>query len=80
MPGNLIGTKLSRLIRERAYLAGEIPILDGEISALRRGLKEARARHKKTTDRIQELDRLLTDLSAIDPTKIRAIRSMPRRY
>ncbi|MBU6514158.1 MAG: hypothetical protein KGR99_17805 [Betaproteobacteria bacterium] len=75
-----VGTKLLRLIRERSYLSGELPILEkavsdrsAELQAAREGLEVARAK-------IAELDAQIVALvPGIDPNDVHPRRRTPRR-
>lgn len=75
---NRLGTNLSRLIRERAYLSGTLPALEVRVSTLRADLKAANAALLAASSRMAELDAAIGALSAIDPVDIRPIRSTPR--
>ena len=79
MSGNRVGTKLSRLIRERAYLSGSLPSLQIEVDELRGRLKVARKALRDATKRRQSIDAAIQELSAIEPSQIRSIRRTPRR-
>lgn len=76
--GNRLGGKLSRLIRERAYLSGALLGLQVRASALRTELRATNAALRAANSRIVELDAAIGTLSAIDPVDIRPIRSTPR--
>lgn len=76
--GNRLGAKLSRLIRERAYLSGTLPGLQERVNILRADLKAANAALKVGSARLEELDAAIGVLSAIDPAGIRPIHSTPR--
>jgi hypothetical protein len=76
--GNLLGTKLSRLIRERAYVSGALPGLQERVSDLRADLKAANAAFKASSVRLAELDAAIGALSVIDPVGIRPIQGIQR--
>jgi hypothetical protein len=76
--GNVLGTKLSRLIRERAYLSGALPGLQDRVSDLRADLKAANAAFKAGSARLAELDAAIGSLSVIDPAVIRPIQGIQR--
>ena len=76
---NHVGTKLSRLIKERAYLTGSLPELDGQIAELKLQIRKSKAMAKEARQRIEQVDWQIQALSAIDTTQIRAIRRTPRR-
>lgn len=76
---NYVGLKLSRLIKERAYLSGSLSSTQKEVDDLRSKLKTKENELAQKTDRIAEVDKLIAEQSAIDTADIRAIRSMPRK-
>lgn len=83
---NYIGAKLSRFIQQRAYVAGEIERLDKlevELSAIiskaRKDMRVAKQAALVFRERVCCLDEQIQQLSAIDPSDIRSIRSMPRK-
>lgn len=75
---NHIGTRLSRLIRERAYTAGALPEIDKQVKTIKAELSAARKKAKAARARLEYLDQEITRLSAIEPVDIRAIRATPR--
>jgi prefoldin subunit 5 len=75
-----VGTKLSRLIRERSYLSGEVGRLQESARRIQAEIADARARLKaikaaelpKALKRLAEVDRLIqVDAPGIDPNDIR---------
>lgn len=75
---NYVGTKLSRLIKERAYRSGDLNSLQKEADELSARLKKARGTIRQQAKAIAKLDEQIETLSAIDPNDIRAIRATPR--
>lgn len=81
-----VSNRLSRLIRERSYLSGEIVrahdrIIDltKAMGELRTQLFEVKADLEKREARKAELDRLIRQgSSAIDPTEINTVKKTPR--
>lgn len=77
--GNPWGTKLSRLIRERAYVSGAIEPLQQEITDIESALASAKAKHAEHLARLQHLDEQIIQLSTINPQEdIRPIRKLAR--
>jgi len=76
---NYVGLKLSRLIKERAYLAGSLPSTQNEVEDLRANLKAKESELTQRTDRLADLDKQIAELSAIDPNDIRPIKATPRK-
>lgn len=75
---NYLGTKLSRLVRRRAYLGGDIIRLDARVVELRNSLAAAEKAAQDAKEELQALDGEIETLSEIDVTDIRAIRATPR--
>jgi len=76
---NYVATKLSRLIKERAYRSGDLNSLQNETDELSAQLKKKRGTIRQQAKAIAKLDEQIEKLSAIDPNDIRAIRATPRR-
>lgn len=77
--GTRLGTKLNRLIKERAYLGGTISILNSELARIQLLAEAKVAELTVANSRLAEIDRLITEYSAIKPEDIRAIREKRRR-
>jgi hypothetical protein len=75
---NYLGPKLSRLIRERAYLSGTLLILQKEFDLIKLQLEAKATSASNASERLNELDKQIIELSAIEPLEIRAIRLTPR--
>lgn len=75
---NHLGAKLSRLIKERAYLAGSIPSTQHELEGIQSMLEAKSSELSQKMERLTELDRRIVELSAINVADIRAIKAMPR--
>jgi hypothetical protein len=76
---NYVGTKLSRLIKERAYTAGSLPIMEDAERNLEAQLAAAKSKIQVMRKRLAELDVSITELSAIKPSEIRPVRPIPRK-
>lgn len=76
---NHVGTKLSRLIKERAYTAGHCVLLRSNLVKLQEELFQLDQEIQQAETRIAELDGKITAISAIDTSHIKPIRSTPRR-
>lgn len=84
---NHIGTKLSRLIRERSYLSGEIERLEEAAQDLQREIEALRAKRKtkvvelkRVRLRLVEVDDFIrADAPNIDPNDINVVRRTPRQ-
>lgn len=77
--GNRLGNKLNRLIKQRAYLSGEISVLESEADVIK---AQADAKARELTDanaKLAEIDGLITELSSINPDDIKVIRQKRRR-
>lgn len=72
-----ISNALARVIRERAYFAGELAKADREVAAASNVLKAAKAARKKIASKVSKLDAEI-EQSNLDPTEIRAIQEKPR--
>lgn len=85
---NFLGVHLSRLVRERAYRAGELSKIERREAALRQKLaplirehQELRRARRENQARIAELDGELKEQGAeLDLDAIRPIVATPRRY
>lgn len=75
---NHVGTKLSRLIKERAYTAGHCALLRSSRDKLQEALSRLDQEIQQIEAKIAELDDKITAISAIDTAHIKAIRSTPR--
>ena len=75
---NPIGNRLSRLVRERAYLSGSLSGLEEEVRLTETTLVAKRRRLELTLQRLAEINQKITEISAIDLSKIAAIRRTPR--
>lgn len=76
---NHVGLKLSRLIRERAYLGGSLPVLEKKVAEREAELNLARQNLQHVLDQINTIDKDIAAQSAIDASDIRPIRRTPRR-
>lgn len=83
---NYIGAKLSRLIQQRAYSAGEIERLielevelPAIISKARKDMRAAKQALLVLHERVGCLDEQIQQLSAMDPADIRSIRTLSRK-
>lgn len=76
---NHVGTKVSRLIRERAYLAGSLPSLESRKTGLERDLAAATEAFEAAQKRLEAIDASITELSAITPSDIRPVRHTPHK-
>jgi septation ring formation regulator EzrA len=85
---NHVGTKLSRLIRERSYLSGELARLRDSERAILAEIEAATERLTRLRDgdihkareRLNELDRLIhEEAPSIDPNDINVVRRTLRR-
>lgn len=72
-----ISNALARVIRERAYFAGELAKADREVAAASTALKAAKAARRKIASKVAKLDAEIEE-SKLDPTEIRAIEKKPR--
>lgn len=75
---NYVGQKLSRLIRKRAYAAGDRSTLLAGLHELQEQVSTLQIRIANVGSEIAELDKEITRLSAIDPSNIKGISIMPR--
>lgn len=75
---NLLGNRLNRLVRERAYLSGELPRLNEAVRKAQAQLEKEMASLNQTLARIDDVDQSLRQLSGIDPACIASIRATPR--
>lgn len=76
--GNPWGAKLSRLIRERAYVSGAIEPLQREIADVEFKLVAAKATYAEHLSRLTHLDEQIAYHSSINPEEIRPIRKLAR--
>ena len=75
-----LSTKLLRLIRERSYLSGELPILEKAVSDRSAELQAAREDVEAARAKIADLDAQIVALApGIDPNDIHPRRRTPRR-
>ena len=72
-----IGNELVRVIRERAYLAGELAKADREIALIRDSLKAAKSVQREIAKKIVRLDEEV-ERSKLNPSEIRPIQGKPR--
>ena len=84
---NPIGYRLSRIIRQRSYAAGELEIIEEKIRKSQVALHEVQTAHKallkeqkQLVTRLAELDAELVQRSEIEPSEIYARRQIPKRY
>lgn len=75
---NYLGNRLSRLIRERAYLSGSLPELQEDVRQAQTSLDAKVHRLNLAQQRLLDVDQQLRELSSIDPSKIAAIRRTTR--
>lgn len=75
---NLIGSRLSRLVRERAYISGSISNLKKDVEQAEANLSAKMRRLDLVLQRLVEVDQQITALSDIDVSEIAAIRPTPR--
>jgi hypothetical protein len=75
---NHIGTRLSRLIKERAYTAGHCVLLRSRLDKLKKEASLCAKEIKLASAMIAKLDQKITSASAIDTSQIRSIRPTPR--
>lgn len=75
---NYLGPKLSRLVRRRAYLAGEIVGREKRVAELRSRLTAEEKAVQDAKDHLQALDVEIERESALDVADIRPIRATPR--
>lgn len=75
---NYLGAPLSRLIRERAYLTGEIGTNSNQIKEAEALLSQLTLAQEKCQSKLQDVDQLIVKLSEIDPDDIRSIRKNER--
>jgi hypothetical protein len=78
LPANRVGTPLSRLIKARAYLAGNRLVLEKRIETLKAELAAARRELKAMRDEASRVETQIVELSGIDPADIRPIRALSR--
>lgn len=78
LPGNRVGTPLSRLIKARAYLAGNRLTLEKRIETLKAELAAAKRELKAMLVEASRLETQIIELSGIDPADIRPIRALSR--
>lgn len=76
---NKLGNNLNRLIKERAYLGGALPLLQQEAAALKAKSKAKSKEFNTAKARLAELDKLIAESSTIDPDDIRRIKAKPRK-
>ncbi len=75
---NLLGNRLNRLVRERAYLSGELPRLNEAVRKAQAQLEKEMASLNQMLVRIDDVDQSIRQLSGVDPTCIASIRATPR--
>ncbi|MEQ1706557.1 MAG: hypothetical protein ABL867_11395 [Rickettsiales bacterium] len=76
---NHVGTRLSRLIKERAYAAGRCTQINSKLLELKKGVAQCSKDLKLAKAKVAELDRMIASASAIDPADIKPIRFTPRQ-
>lgn len=76
---NHVGTKLSRLIKQRAYTAGHRDLLCANRVKLQDELARLNQEIQRDEAMIADLDGKITAISAINTSYIKPIRSTPRR-
>ena len=70
---NPLGNRLSRLVREHAYLSGSLPLLKEEVSLTEACLATKKRRLELSLQRLVEVDQQITTLSAINLCEIASI-------
>lgn len=75
---NTLGSRLSRLVRERAYISGSISSLKKDIVQAEANLCAMTRRLDLVLQRLADVDEQIAALSAIDVSGIAAIRPTPR--
>jgi hypothetical protein len=75
---NILGARLSRLVKENAYSKGKVVSLGVEIASHQSELKTMRKSFKTAQESVLRTERLIAQLSGIDVAQIRPIQSMPR--
>ena len=75
---NLIGNRVSRLVRERAYLSGELLRLEQAVRDAQERLDAQKVCLNRMLARIEDVDRSIRQFSGIDPTCIASIRATPK--
>lgn len=78
MTGNKLGTRLSRLVRARAYLSEKVLTAERSVAALKADLRAARAAHTQLQTRLTDIDADIARLPAIRIEDIQPIRLTPR--
>jgi hypothetical protein len=76
--GNILGARLSRLVKENAYSKGKVASLGVEIASNQLEIKAMRKSLKTAQESVLRTERLIAHLSGIDVAQIRPIQSMPR--
>ena len=76
---NLIGSKLSKIIKARAYLSGSLPVIQKQIEELQFRLNSKFNKLNQGLKQLKELDIKIAELSAINVEEIRPIKAMPRK-
>lgn len=72
-----ISNALARLIRDRAYLGGELAKAEGCVAKASAALKAANSARRKITKKVATLDAQIAAAN-LDPTQIRPIAQTPR--
>lgn len=75
---NYLGNRLNRLVRERAYLSGELPRLEAAVRKAQAQLEKETACLNQMLARIDDVDQSIRQLSEIDPSCIASIRATPK--
>lgn len=73
-----LGNKLNRLVKERAYLGGDLDTLKKDRDNLTTAIARKNNEISAKEIRLAELDSQITDLSKIDPDDIARIKVKPR--
>jgi hypothetical protein len=79
MVGNILGSKVNRLVRRRAYLGGEIVVLESRAQERLAAYQQAEEALNRAREEILALDAEIQVLSTINVADIRPIRATPRR-
>lgn len=75
---NPLGNRLSRLVREHAYLSGSLPGLKADVRLAESALTTKTRQLELSLQRLAEVDQQITELSGIDVSEIIAMRRTPR--
>jgi hypothetical protein len=76
--GNILGVRVSRLVKENAYSKGKVANLEREIAAQKAALEALHKQLRAAQESVLRTEKLIAQVSAIDVETIRPIQSTPR--